>query len=121
MKQLDNQSLRILFAIPDNVSVERLNGEKLILKGDNIKQNLVDYVKSNKARVLVELDLEYYKEVFQERAAIYEFDGDLEQGEAEYEAFNDTLKQLVAEKGIDPASTYFNKFWKELKLYCGYN
>jgi phosphoribosylaminoimidazole-succinocarboxamide synthase len=56
------------------------------------------------------MTLEYYLDLYQERAAIYEYDALISRVDAEAKATNDILKQYIDDRNIDTQDFKYRQF-----------
>jgi hypothetical protein len=56
------------------------------------------------------MTLEYYLDLYQERAAIYEYDALISRADSEAKATNDILKQYIDDRNIDTQDFKYRQF-----------
>jgi len=66
-------------------------------------------------------DIEYWREAYEERAAIYEFDGRHSRSEAEWLAMNDMLRHYSAAHNVSLGSDALHRFMCVLHMATGFN
>lgn len=65
--------------------------------------------------------LTYYAECYEERAAIYQYDGKYSQTESEWQAMNDVLVLYSATRKVPSGSNEFNNFMLALHAVTNFN